>query len=155
MNAELNYEKDFQGWLEHQITLLRTGRLNEIDVTHLIEELQDMGKNNKQQLVNRFIVLIAHLLKWQYQYEQLAERWESWTGQSWKASIIEQRVRIGKLLKDNPSLKHYLNETMTEAYVPALEIAIYETELPQSRFPEVCPYSIEQLLDKNFYPIPI
>ena len=59
------YDTDFYAWALHNAQLLRERRFSELDVEHLIEELEDMG-NNKQELTSRFIVLIGHLLKWEY-----------------------------------------------------------------------------------------
>ncbi len=108
MSLKLEYEQDFHQWIEHHIALLREERLNEIDVSHLIEELEDMGKSNRRELKNRFTVLIAHLLKWQYQYQQLQDLWRTFTGGSWRATINNQRTELIDLLKDSPSLTGFL-----------------------------------------------
>jgi len=34
-----------------------------------------------------------------------------------------------------------------------VKIALHETQLPATTFPTVCPYSIEEFLDEDFYPI--
>jgi len=154
MSLALEYDRDFDAWIQQHIALLKQGRVTEIDVEHLIEELEDMGRSNRRELVNRFIPLIAHLLKWQHQYKQLQERWDSFTGGSWKGTIIEQRVKIAKLFKQNPSLKSNLQDAISEAYPDALDIAMNETDLPKSTFPDSCPYTIDQLLDRKFYPDP-
>ncbi|OQW95242.1 MAG: hypothetical protein BWK79_03070 [Beggiatoa sp. IS2] len=146
------YDRDFNAWIQQHITLLKQGRVNEIDVEHLIIELEDMGKSNLRELESRLVILIAHLLKWQFQLKQLNELWEEFKGNSWQQSIIEQRYKINKLLKTNPSLKSHVQDAIVNAYPDALEIAIDETGLPQSTFPESCSYTAEQLLDKTFYP---
>lgn len=153
-NLATEYERDFDAWIQQHITLLKQGRVNEIDVEHLIEELEDMGKSNRRELVNRLIPLIAHLLKWEYQYKQLQDRWGSFTGGSWRGTITEQRTKITLLFKQNPSLKSHLQNAILEAYPNALDITLDETDLPKSTFPESCPYTIEQLLDRKFYPEP-
>src|SRR4051812_23672920 len=94
------YEEDFYGWISASILLLKQKRFDEMDVDHLIEELEDMGNNKKQALVSSFAQLIFHLLKWQFQ--------KDFRGRSWEASIQEQRKRITKLLLENPSLKREL-----------------------------------------------
>ncbi len=146
------YEQDFNAWIQQHIELLKQGRFNEIDVEHLIEELEDMGKSNLRELENRLIVLIAHLLKWQYQYQQLQNQWKTFTGGSWRGTITEQRTKIAKLLKQNPSLKKETQNAISAAYPDALKVAISETGLPRSVFPEHCLYTIEQLFDEDFYP---
>jgi hypothetical protein len=153
-NLATEYDRDFDSWIQQHITLLKQGRVNEIDVEHLIEELEDMGKSNPRELENRFVILIAHLLKWQFQLKRLSEKWQEFDGRSWQQSIIEQRSQIHKLLKNIPSLKRYTQNAVIEAYPYALKIAIKETQLPSSTFPDDCPYTIEQLLDDDFYPEP-
>jgi hypothetical protein len=146
------YEQDFDAWIQQHINLLKQGKVAEIDVDHLIEELEDMGKSNQRELVNRFIPLIAHLLKWQYQYKQLQDQWVAFTGGSWRGTITEQRTKLAKLLKQSPSLKGKLSEAILDAYPDALKVAVSETSFPKSTFPNSCPYTIEQLLDEDFYP---
>jgi len=152
MGLKLKYEQDFQQWVEHHITLFKEKRLTELDIEHLIEELEDMGKSNKYELNSRFTALLAHLLKWQYQYKQLQDQWGTFTGGSWRGTITEQRLQITKLLRKNPSLKRYLADTLIEAYPDGLKIVAAETGLPKTTFPEICPYTLEQVLDENFYP---
>lgn len=138
------YEYDFNAWIAQQVTLLKQGKTSEIDVIHLIAELEDMGKSNLRELESRFIILIAHLLKWQFQPNQQSS--------SWRGSINEQRIQLSRLLRKTPSLKRELTNTVTEVYLDALELATDDTGLATSIFPMACPYSIEQLLDKTFYP---
>lgn len=107
MSATL-YEHDFNAWIHSQIGLLTNGKFNELDIQHLVEELEDMGKSNLSELENRYIVLIAHLLKWQYQNEQKSS--------SWLGTINEQRVRLSRLIRKNPSLKTKVNEAIQDVY---------------------------------------
>jgi len=138
------YEYDFNEWIVQQIALLKQGRTNEIDAIHLITELEEMGKSHLRELESRFIILIAHLLKWQFQPNQQSS--------SWRGSINEQRLQLSRLLRKTPSLKPEVIHAVTEVYQDALELAIDDTGLAASTFPTTCPYSIEQLLDKTFYP---
>lgn len=151
-NLATEYERDFAAWIQQHINLLKQGKVNEIDVEHLILELEDMGKSHLRELESRLIVLIAHLLKWQFQLQQLAEKWQEFEGKSWRKTIIEQRLHIRKLLENMPSLKARVQDVVKTAYPYAVELATDETGLPKSTFPNVCPYTFEQLLDKTFYP---
>jgi cell division protein ZapA (FtsZ GTPase activity inhibitor) len=144
MNIQALYETDFNSWIQENIALLKQSRFNEIDARHIIEELEDMGKSNKHALKSRLIVLIAHLLKWQYQKEKQSSSWES--------SIKEQRRKLTLLLKDFPSLKNYFNQAIQEGYEDAVEWAADETGFKKDVFPSQCPYTSNQLLDKDFYP---
>ncbi len=154
MNLQTEYELDFYGWINHNLALLKQGRLQDVDLDHLIEELEYMATQDKNTLASRFIILIAHLLKWQFQLKQLTERWENYNGSSWRGSINEQRTKISFHLENSPSLKKHLKEAVEKAYPKAVSLAIKETKLSPKVFPKTCPYSLEQLLNEDFYPIP-
>lgn len=136
------HEQDFYGWTKEQASLLRQGRFAELDTPNLIEELEDMGKSQERELESHLGLLLAHLLKWQYQ-PQLRS-------QSWRLTIKEQRWRIERLLSKNPSLRHYLPEAFGYAYGDAILQAARETGLEEDSFPTDCPFSIEQVLDPQF-----
>jgi hypothetical protein len=146
------YEEDYSAWAQQNADLLQAGRFSELDVAHLVAELNDMSKSDQDELENRLVVLLAHLLKWQYQYRQLSERWQEFEGKSWRATIIEQRNRIAKRLKKSPGLKARLAVVITDAYPDAMELTVDETGLAENTFPAQCPYAITQILDKTFYP---
>lgn len=138
------YEKDFYAWTSYNAKLLREGRLSEIDVKNIAEEIESMGKSERRELMNRLAVLMAHLLKWQYQPGN--------RGNSWKYTIKEQRFRLSKLIEDSPSLKHELNKRIDEAYEDALYLALSETGLDEETFPTQCPFELKQCLSQNFFP---
>jgi len=140
----IEYQEDFYSWLCHNIRLLREGRLSEADVENIAEELDGMSKSQQRELISRLKILFAHLLKWQFQPEHRSG--------SWKGTIVEQRSQIRQLLKISPSLKNRIDEKITDAYEDAVEYASLETGIPESDFPQTCPYIFDQALDKNFYP---
>jgi len=140
----IEYEQDFYSWLCHNIRLLREGRLSEADVENIAEELDGMSKSQQRELISRLKILFAHLLKWQFQPDRRSN--------SWKGTIVEQRSQIRQLLKISPSLKNRIDEKIVDAYTDAVEYASLETGIPQSDFPQTCPYFFEQAVDKNFYP---
>jgi hypothetical protein len=67
MKPQHNYHKDFYAWAMHNAELIRNGNFNKIDNQNIAEELESMGKSDKRELINRFAVLIAHLLNIQTQ----------------------------------------------------------------------------------------
>ncbi len=144
MNIKTLYEQDFHSWTQQHIAFLKEAKFAEIDVDNLIDELESMAKTDRRELVNRLIILIAHLLKWQYQPAMRSKGWQS--------SIIEQRAQIDFLLDDVPSLKSYLQEAISKAHPRAVKVAAKETRLASASFPSQCDYAIEQLLDENYYP---
>jgi hypothetical protein len=147
------YDRDYAAWAERTTELLRDGRFSELDVEHLIEELSDMGKSQQHDLVNRLRVLLAHLLKWEYQYRLLSDRSAEFEGKSWRNTIIEQRAALAYLLRKNPGLKSMLEGAAVEAYAQAVEVASAETGLPVGTFPATCPYEPAAALDSGFFPI--
>ncbi|MGB5771167.1 MAG: DUF29 domain-containing protein, partial [Crocosphaera sp.] len=124
--------------------LLREGKLRELDVSNLIEEIEDMGISQKNALESNLIILLMHLLKWKYQPEKQSG--------SWRGSIREHRRRILKAFKNSPSLKRYFEEVFNESYQEARKQAADETELSLNIFPESCPFEIEQILDSEYLP---
>jgi hypothetical protein len=154
MTIQSLYDKDFYGWIYHNIELIRLGQWEAIDKTLLIEELESMAKRDKHELTSQLIILIAHLLKWQFQLKQLSQTWIAFEGKSWKRSIDEQRKQIQRQLNMSPSLKPYLLQAVAESYEDAVALASKETQLAITMFPPLCPYAIEQLLDEDFYPLP-
>jgi len=138
------YETDFYGWIRNQADAMRSGNLAGLDLENLIEEIEDMGKSRQRALESRLEVLLAHLLKWQFQPRL--------QGPSWVFTIKEQRRRIAKLLKKNPSLSSALDETFTDAYESAVPLASAETGLDESVFPSECPWTFEQTMDAEFWP---
>ncbi|KOR28941.1 hypothetical protein TI04_09840 [Achromatium sp. WMS2] len=138
------YHQDFYAWINSQINLLRQGRVQELDQELLIEELEDMSRRQRRELISRLVILIAHLLKWQYQSQKRSSSWES--------SIIEQRFQIKDNLDFSPSLKPFLQEAIDEAYPGAVHIASKETKLNKNVFPKQCAYSEQELLDEDYWP---
>lgn len=138
------YEKDFYAWANEQAALLRSGKLAEADIEHIAEEIESMGKTEKRELVSRLTVLLLHLLKWRFQ--------PNLQSASWRATIEVQRLEIGYHLEDNPSLKHLRAEAMSRAYSLSIREALRETGLPESTFPAICPWSFEQIMEKQFWP---
>ena len=142
--SHYQYDTDYYGWLTESARLLRAGKFSEIDINHLSEEIEDMGKKERREIVSHLAILIAHLLKWQYQSE--------YRSNSWRATITEQRKRIEENLEESPSLKHQLALSVQRAYEYGVLNAVRETGKREKDFPAENPYSFEQLLDETFFP---
>lgn len=138
------YDRDFYAWTQQQAALLRDQQWSQLDLYHVIEEIESLGEQQRQELRNRFSVLVGHLLKWQYQPQHRSR--------SWLATLRIQRLEVMELLQDNPSLQPYLTEALDVAYLKGLELAIRDTDLPRHTFPPDCPYPVSEILDAGFYP---
>jgi len=138
------YEQDFYLWIETTAQQLKEGRFSELDLDNLIEEIETMGRNQKDALESNLIIILVHLLKWQYQPNKRSRSWES--------SIFEHRRRIKKAFKNSPSLKPYFREVFNECYQDARKQASIETGLSLKVFPLESPFNIDEVLDEDFLP---
>ncbi|TAK73309.1 MAG: DUF29 domain-containing protein [Gammaproteobacteria bacterium] len=143
-SIQKEYETDFYAWTIRNAKLLRAGKLSEIDIEHIAEEIESMGKSEKRELLNRLALLIAHLLKWQHQPIRRSR--------SWELTIKEQRFELIDLLEESPSLKPELEKQLSHAYKKALLMAEKETGLDQKTFKKECPFSLKQIFNENFFP---
>jgi hypothetical protein len=138
------YKQDFYAWTSQQAGLLRTGQLDCADIDNIAEEIESMGRSEKRELVNRLVVVLVHLLKWQFQ--------PAFRGNSWRLTIKGQRRGLNRLLRDNPSLKAQIDQAFADAYGDARIEAERETGLASETFPDACPFAFEQAVSDDFWP---
>ncbi|OKH40878.1 hypothetical protein NIES2119_00775 [[Phormidium ambiguum] IAM M-71] len=138
------YESDFYAWTVEQAKFLRNSDWSNLDISNLAEEIESLGKQDRRELRNLLRVLIEHLLRWEFQANKRSN--------SWSNTIDEQRFKFLGLLQESPSLKPYLPDAISEVYKYALKLAISETSLSKETFPQECLYSLEQILDFDFFP---
>lgn len=141
------YDEDFNLWLETTIEQIQQRNFDSIEWENVLEELEGLGKQQKQELENRLIVLLEHLLKLIYWKTE-----KEYNARGWIGTIVEQRRQILRLLKNNPSLKLYLSECFNSCYDDARAIAIAKTGLNADVFPNVFNISLTQILDNNWLP---
>jgi hypothetical protein len=146
LDTLVRYDDDYHAWMLQQIALLKAGRFSDVDIPNLIEELATLAASPKREIESRLVVLLQHLLKWEFQPSRRSN--------SWKASIVEQRTRIAREIETSPSLKRYPAKVMALEYHVGRLRASGESGLPLSEFPETCPYSAAQALDHDFWPGP-
>jgi Domain of unknown function DUF29 len=116
------YDQDLLAWAEQQAAHLRAGQFDQLDVGHLIDELDAMAGKLRRELKNSLRLLLMHLLKWDFQPRRRSR--------SWLPTIVEQRARIEDLLEESPSLRPGLEAATHAAYPYALMRASVETGLP-------------------------
>lgn len=138
------YKNDVVAWANEQADYLRAGRFELLDIENIAEEIEDVGKSAASELESRMSVLLAHLLKWQYQPDR--------RGNSWLRTIKEQRKRVLKRLKTTPSLKPELinPEWLDGVWADAVIRAIRETGI--SDFSDSCPWSMDDVLSVDWLP---
>jgi Domain of unknown function DUF29 len=140
----VDYEEDFYAWTVEQSRLLRAGELSEIDVANIAEEIEGIGRSDRRELRSRLVVLVTHLLKWRYQPGARSK--------SWSATIDEQRLQIEEVLAESPSLRPKAATMFSDAYAIARARAIAETGLAEEAFPELCPFTLDEVLSRDFLP---
>jgi hypothetical protein len=133
------YETDFYQWTQQQAELLRQGQFNrvDLDLVNIAEEIESMGRREKHSIRSYLQNVLLHLLKWQYQPQR--------RGTSWRSSIYNGRDQIEELLEENPSLRAQLGAIVEKSYPNARRLAANETGLPLTTFPDVCPFTMEQI----------
>ncbi len=143
-----------QLWTEQTIQQLQNHEFESLDIEHLIEELVNLGKSEKNTLISNLKIFLTHLLKFKIQHDVP----DSMKG-SWYSSVIEHRQRVLDNFADTPSLKSFLMEAVEKAYPDARKVAIKEGKLAKfgvrvpedSKYPITCPFSIGQILNEDFY----
>jgi hypothetical protein len=148
------YHSHLQLWIEQRIQQLQNHEFESLDIEHLIEELVNLGKSEKNTLRSNLKIFLTHLLKFKIQHDVP----DSMKG-SWYSSVIEHRQRVLDNLADTPSLKSFLMEAVEKAYPDARKVGIKEGTLAKfgvrvpedSEYPITCPFSIGQILNEDFY----
>jgi len=141
-----SYEADVVAWANEQASLIRAGQFDLLDLEHIAEEIDDVGKSEQRELASRMAVLLAHLLKWQYQPARRSN--------SWRHTLTTQRKEVSYALKEAPSLRtKFTDEEWLEiVWAKAKTMAESETGLDLESFPENCPWTIANVLGDGWLP---
>ena len=128
------YELDDSQWLGETVSLLRNHQFSQLDLEHLIEELEDLGKEKKNAVASLLEQVIRHLLLLQY-----------WTKEAeyntihWQEEIYNFRTQLGRKMTAN--LHNYLEEELNSIYQDALGFVKIKT-VNTVIFPSQCPSSL-------------
>ncbi|HAO12535.1 MAG TPA: DUF29 domain-containing protein, partial [Planktothrix sp. UBA8407] len=133
------YDQDFYLWLQTTINILKEGKFAEVDLENILEELESMGRSEKNALTSNLRVLLMHLLKYKYQSEKRTN--------SWLYTIREHRKRLRETFKTSPSLYRFFEDIFNESYQDARELAADETGLSINLFPPESPFTVEEVLN--------
>jgi hypothetical protein len=147
-DASRVYDHDYYAWAREQASALRERQIELLDFEHLAEEVDALADRDRRELRSRLMRILVHLLKWQFQASRRSRSWEN--------TLDLQRTEIDGLLKSSPSLRRELPALITDAYAYAQRVAGREMRLDRDewlrRFPVECPWSVEQILNVEFYP---
>jgi hypothetical protein len=140
------YEKDYVEWLDLTLAQLQNHDLEDLDWTHLIEEVEALGSEQRHKVESYLLKLLIHLLLYQY--------WETektWSDRGWKNEIDNFRLELDLLL-ESKVLYNYLLTIVDKNYQKARKNAIRKSQLSADLFPLNCPYQVEQILDPDWLP---
>ena len=144
-NAAL-YDHDFYTWTQTTAALVRAGKWRSLDYESLAEEIESLGISQQHALQSHLRQLVMHLLKWQYQPSRRQ------LGHSWESTITLARDEIALMLERNPGLQQQMPAYLAKRYGAARRLARVETGLPLTTFPATCPWTLEQVLNDDFFP---
>ncbi len=136
------YADDFYTWTQEQGARLRAGELTRLDLENLAEEIESLGRSQFAAFASALRVVLLHMLKFDHQPMRQTR--------SWAISIATHRRHAVGELKDSPGLKNRIGEAIERAYGVARLEASKETRLPLKRFPEACPYTYRDIMDRPF-----
>jgi len=144
------YEDDFYAWTQHQAEVLRTMPVsdNQFDREHVAEEIEDLGKSERDAARSQIRRIIEHLLKLTYSpAEQL--RFD------WMETIVGARQELFDKL--TPTLRREIEGALEKLYGDArrratLGLQRYGESESAKRLPITCPYSWDEICEQDWYP---
>ena len=141
-----SYEKDVVLWSREQAALLRSGQFSQLDIEHLADEIEDVGKSEQRELASRMVVLLTHLLKWRHQPEL--------RGSNWQTTIKTQRASISRRIGKTPGLKATLldQDWQIDIWADTIDQTVRETGLIDTVFPQTCPWPLDKVLETDWLP---
>ena len=123
--------------------LLQENRLEELDYDSIFQMLFEMSRSEKNSIEGLSRIIVMHLLKWVYQPEKRTR--------SWRTTILSHRYSLLSILEDSKILGKYLQDHLEKIYSRAKRLASSETEIPEENFPTRCPFTVDQILDDEFF----
>lgn len=151
MDTTPRYDDDFYAWTQAQAALLREGAWQELDVDHLAEEVEGLGKSEQRALYSRLARLLEHLLKLHLASPFLPHVFQR-AERGWRNTVRTQRLETARILRQNPSLRQTVSAELSDAYPVARLRVDTALKLDPVYLPARCPWTAEQVLDPAFWP---
>jgi hypothetical protein len=138
------YEVDDSLWLEETIALLKERKFDALDLENLIEELEDLGSEKKFRAASFLQQIIRHFLLLQFWAKE-----REYNRGHWKAEVVNFKNQLKRYLTTN--LRKYLEKEFDNIYEDAVNYVRQKTE-NEVNLPDICPYTLENLLDRDWFP---
>ena len=146
------YESDFVAWTEAQATELRRmhdARVNtSLDLQQLAEEVEDLGSEQRFAIRSFAMRAIEHLLKLEFSSASEPRG-------LWKRSLRNARRSVAERM--TATLRRDLEERLPKLFDDARDEVVFALEHYQEwaaleRLPFANPYSLDEILDHEFWP---
>ena len=150
MNDQL-YQTNYELWLEQQREALEKRDSDALDWDNLAEEVKDLSTLPCNLLNEYLMMLLLYLMKTAVQRDTYLD-----FNSEWMLNIAKNRILIKRLIKQYPkTFNSYLQTAITPIYEKVLELLLLERDWKRNKtydYPKFCPFTIEEILDKNFFP---
>jgi hypothetical protein len=145
------YEDDFYAWTQHQAAVLREMPVadNRFDREHVAEEIEDLGKSERDAVRSQIRRIVKHRLKLAYSPAQELRF-------DWIATILDARQSLAD--KITPTLRRDAETVLARLYRDGRRQAALALrggeENTADALPATCPYSLDDICRDDWYPEP-
>ena len=144
------YEDDFYAWTQHQAEVLRTMPVsdNRFDREHVAEEIEDLGKSERDAVRSQIRRIIEHLLKLAYSPAEQPRA-------NWMETIDDARETLSDKL--TATLRREVKGGLEKLYAEGRRrgarglIRHGDPEIADI-LPQQCPYSFDEICREDWYP---
>jgi hypothetical protein len=138
------YDCDFLLWTEETITHLQTGDFKQLDIANLIEEIDSLGKAQKNAFKGQIRALIEHIMKRCYVNMPIEYH-------GWERTIRNIRPEIEDLMETSPSLQNDYQKILDPVYQQCLKKL--RPEYKSTKFPDTWEFtrSLDDLLNLDLW----
>ncbi len=144
------YEDDFYAWTQYQAEVLRTMPApdNRFDREHIAEEIEDLGKSERDAVRSQIRRIIEHFLKLAYSPAEPPRL-------DWIGTIIEARQNL--LDKLTTTLRHDTEAGLDKLYADgrkraAVGLRRHGEGDAAENLPAACPWSLDEICREDWYP---
>jgi hypothetical protein len=148
-----DYDDDFYAWTQHQAALVREMPVpdNRFDRQNVAEEIEALGRDQRDAVRSQLRRIIEHFLKLQYSPAE-APRF------GWMRSVAEARAELGD--KISRTLRQDTQRQLPKLYRQARDLASlglseFGEDEAAKRLPADCPYTLNQVFEEGWYPEPV
>lgn len=135
-----DHGRDVHAWARLQEAALADGRISDLDLANLAQEIAALGRSEYHALESALLRLLQHLLKWDHQPTRRCR--------SWSLTIEAQRGNIEQILRENPSLRGRRSDAMSNGHRKGRMAMLRETSLSKASVPDINPYSWDEAMTR-------